>query len=96
MKNTILFDIQEYLENAYPNLTDSEIDLIDSDVSRRWDYTFLTNDVDDKVRETAYYANIELRPPFNTETVADISDNEPEGISDEDVYQPMEHTSEGC
>ena len=25
MKNTILFDIQEYLENAYPNLTDSEI-----------------------------------------------------------------------
>ena len=96
MKKTILFDIQEYLENAYPSLSDSEIDLIASDVSNRWDYTFLINSVDDKVRECASYANIPLREPFNTETVADISDNEPEGISDEDVYQPMEHTSEGC
>ena len=33
MKNTILLDVQEYLENAYPSLTDSEIDLIANDVS---------------------------------------------------------------
>ena len=96
MKNSILFDIQEYLENAYPNLTDSEIDLIASDVSRRWDYTFLTNDVDDKVRECAHYANITLIPPFVTETVANISDNEVDQFEDESVYEPMEHTSEGC
>ena len=96
MKNTILFDVQEYLENAYPSLTDSEIDLIAGDVSRRWDYGLLINSVDHKVRETANYANIVLRPPFNTETVANISDNEPEGIGDENVYEPMEHTSEGC
>ena len=96
MKNSILFDVQEYLENAYPSLTDDHIDLIANDVSKRWDYTELINTVDIKCRETANYANIELRAPFNTETVADISDNEPEGISDEDVYQPMEHTSEGC
>ena len=96
MKNSILFDVQEYLENAYPSLSDSEIDLIASDVSRRWDYGLLIDSVDHKVRECASYANIPLREPFNTETVADISDNEPEGISDEDVYQPMEHTSEGC
>ena len=96
MKNTILLDVQEYLENAYPSLTDSEIDLIAGDVSRRWDYSFLIDNVDAKCRETASYANIPLRAQFNTETVADISDNEPEGISDEDVYQPMEHTSEGC
>ena len=96
MKNSILFDIQEYLENAYPSLTDDQIDLIAGDVSRRWDYTFLTNDVDDKVRETAYYANIELRPPFNTETVADISDNEADQFDEVSKLEPMEHTSEGC
>ena len=96
MKNCILLDVQEYLENAYPSLTDSEIDLIAGDVSRRWDYGLLINSVDHKVLETASYANIVLRPPFNTETVANISDNEPEGIWDEDVFEPMEHTSEGC
>ena len=96
MKNSILFDVQEYLENAYPSLTDDHIDLIANDVSKRWDYTELINTVDIKCRETANYANIELRAPFNTEYRADVSDNELEGISDESNYEPMEHTSEGC
>ena len=96
MKNCILLDVQEYLENAYPSLTDSEIDLIAGDVSRRWDYGLLINSVDHKVRETASYANIVLRPPFNTETVANISDNERDEFVDESDYEPMEHTSEGC
>ena len=96
MKNTILFDVQEYLENAYPSLTDDQIDLIASDVTRRWDYTWLIDNVDVKCRETANYANIPLRAPFSTEYRADISDNEPEGIGDESKYEPMEHTSEGC
>tara|TARA_B100000131_G_scaffold262389_1_gene258766 strand:+ start:566 stop:856 length:291 start_codon:yes stop_codon:yes gene_type:complete len=96
MKNCILLDVQEYLENAYPSLTDSEIDLIAGDVSRRWDYGLLINSVDHKVRETASYANIVLRPPFNTETVANISDNERDEFIDESDYEPMEHTSEGC
>ena len=96
MKNSILFDVQEYLENAYPSLTDSEIDLIAGDVSRRWDYSFLIDNVDAKCRETAGYANIVLRPPFNTETVAPISDNERDEFVEESDYEPMEHTSEGC
>ena len=96
MKNSILFDVQEYLENAYPSLTDSEIDLIASDVTRRWDYSWLIDNVDVKCRETAGYANIPLRAPFNTETVADISDNEAGEFVELDVYEPMEHTSEGC
>ena len=96
MKNTILLDVQEYLENAYPSLTDSEIDLIASDVTRRWDYSWLIDNVDAKCRETASYANIPLRAPFNTDNRADISDNEIEGIGDENEYEPMEHTSEGC
>ena len=96
MKNTILLDVQEYLENAYPSLTDSEIDLIASDVTRRWDYSWLIDTGDSKCRETASYANIPLRAQFNTDNRADISDNEPEGIGDESIYEPMEHTSEGC
>ena len=96
MKNTILLDVQEYLENAYPSLTDTEIDLIAGDVSRRWDYGLLIDSVDNKCRETASYANITLRAPFNTETSANMSDNEIEGITEESIYEPMEHTSEGC
>ena len=96
MKNSILFDIQEYLENAYPSLSDSEIDLIAGDVSRRWDYSWLIDNVESKVRECASYANIELRAPFNTETVANISDNEVDQFDEESIYEPMEHTSEGC
>ena len=96
MKKTILFDIQEYLESAYPSLTDDQIDLIASDVSRRWDYSLLTDNVDAKCRETASYANIPLRAPFNTETVANISDNEVDQFDEVNAYEPMEHTSEGC
>ena len=96
MKNTILLDVQEYLENAYPSLSDSEIELIAGDVSRRWDYSFLIDNVDAKCRETASYANIPLRAQFNTETVANISDNEVDQFDDESNYEPMEHTSEGC
>ena len=96
MKNSILFDVQEYLENSYPNLTDDEIDLIAGDVSRRWDYGLLIDSVDHKVRETARYANIKLRSQFNTETVADISDNEADQFDEVSKLEPMEHTSEGC
>ena len=96
MTYQITVNINEHLKDYYPSLTDSEIDLIASDVTRRWDYSLLIDNVDLKCRETASYANIPLRPQFNTENRADISDNEPEGISDESEYEPMEHTSEGC
>ena len=96
MTNTITLDVTEYLENAYPNLTDSEIDLIAGDVTRRWDYSWLIDNVDAKCRETASYANIVLRAPFNTETVAPISDNERDEFIELEPYEPMEHTSEGC
>ena len=96
MKNCILLDVSEYLENAYPSLTDDQIDLIASDVTRRWDYSWLIDNVDSKCRETAGYANIKLRSQFNTETVADISDNEADQFDEVSKLEPMEHTSEGC
>ena len=96
MKNTILLDVTKYLENAYPSLSDNEIDLIAGYVSRRWDYSWLIDNVDAKCRETAGYANITLRSEFNTESLAPISDNEVGEFEEESVYEPMEHTSEGC
>ena len=96
MSNTITLNVTEYLENAYPSLTDSEIDLIASDVSRRWDYSWLIDNVDSKCRETASYANIPLRSQFSTEYRADISDNEADEFQELEPYEPMEHTSEGC
>ena len=96
MSNTITLNVTEYLENAYPSLTDEQIDLIASDVSRRWDYSWLTDNVDAKCRETASYANIPMRATFNTEYSADIVDNEAEGFPELHEFEPMEHTSEGC
>ena len=96
MKNSILFDVQEYLENAYPSLTDNEIDLIASDVTRRWDYSWLIDNVDVKCRETASYANIPLRSQFSTENRPNMSDNEADVFDEVSKPEPMEHTSEGC
>ena len=64
-------------------LTEEHIDLIASDVKRRWDYKELIDSVDFKCKQTAYYANIEL---------GDDSYNEALEIK----YEPMEHSSEGC
>ena len=89
MKNCILLDIQEYLENAYPSLSDSEIDLIASDVSRRWDYSLLIDNVDARCRETASYANIPLKSPFSTEYRANISDNEVDQFDEVSKLEPM-------
>ena len=96
MSNTITLNVTEYLENAYPSLTSDQIDLIASDVTRRWDYTLLTDNVDARCRETASYANIPMRATFNTEYSADIVDNEAEGITESKDYEPLEHSSECC
>ena len=61
MTNDIVFSINEYLEDTYPNLTFEQIDLIASDVKRRWDFQPLIEQVDMKVQQTAYYSNIELK-----------------------------------
>ena len=83
MTNFIKLDINEHLQNKYPNLPSDQIDLIASDVVNRWDYQELIDSVDFKCKQTAYYANIEL---------GDESYNEGIGIK----YEPMEHSSEGC
>ena len=83
MTHSIELNVIEHLQKKYPKLTWQEIDLIASDVSGRWDYRSLIDDVDFKCKQTAYYANIEL---------GDESYNEGVGIK----YEPMEHSSEGC
>ena len=84
MTNTIQLDVREYLEIHYPKLTIEEIDLIASDIHRRWDYTLLESQVKEKIEETAFYANIKL---------TDESISNP---FEEDIDEGLEHSSECC
>ena len=60
MKNSILFEIDKYLEKTYPKLDFDQVDLIANDIQRRYDYTSLITQIDEQIKETAYYANIKL------------------------------------
>ena len=60
MKNSILFEIDKYLEKTYPKLDFDQVDLIATDIQRRYDYTSLITQIDEQIKETAYYANIKL------------------------------------
>ena len=60
MKNSIFFSIDQYLEKHYPKLNFDQVDLIATDIQRRYDYTSLTKQIDEQIKETAYYANIKL------------------------------------
>ena len=60
MKNSILFEIDKYLEKTYPKLNFDQVDLIATDIQRRYDYTSLITQIDEQIKETAYYANIKL------------------------------------
>ena len=51
MTNTIQLDVREYLEIHYPKLSLEEIDLIASDIHRRWDYSPLESQVKEKIEE---------------------------------------------
>ena len=84
MTNTIQLDVREYLEIHYPKLSLEEIDLIASDIHRRWDYTPLESQVKEKIEETAFYANIKL---------TDESNRNP---FEEDIDEGLEHSSECC
>ena len=84
MTNTIQLDVREYLEIHYPKLSLEEIDLIASDIHRRWDYSPLESQVKEKIEETAFYANIKL---------TDESNRNP---FEEDIDEGLEHSSECC
>ena len=84
MTNIIQLDVREYLEIHYPKLSLEEIDLIASDIHRRWDYTPLKSQVREKIEETAYYANIKLHDDVNFNRVED------------DIDEGFVHSSEGC
>ena len=74
MTKTISFDLRDYLENNYPKLTLDEIDLIASDLHKRWDYAPLIKQVKSKVEETAYYANIKLESLDDSEEFVHTSE----------------------
>jgi len=53
-------DLKEYLEYTYPILTDSEINHISNVLRNEWDYSPSFTEIEDKVRETATLADIQL------------------------------------
>ena len=59
-QTTTAIDLQEYLEYTYPKLTDSEIIIIHNELRNEWDYNPSFIEIEDKVRETATLADIQL------------------------------------
>ena len=53
-------DLQEYLEYTYPKLLDSEINHISNLLRNEWDYAPSFIEIEEKVRETATLADIQL------------------------------------
>ena len=74
MKNSILFEIDKYLEKTYPKLNFDEVDLIATDIQRRYDYTSLIEQIDEQIKETAYYANIKLETHDDNEGLVHSSE----------------------
>ena len=74
MKNSILFEIDKYLEKTYPKLNFDEVDLIATDIQRRYDYTSLITQIDEQIKETAYYANIKLETQDDNEGLVHTSE----------------------
>ena len=60
MTNTTQIDLQEYLEYTYPKLSNSEISIITNELRNEWDYAPSFIEIEDKVRETATLADIQL------------------------------------
>ena len=61
-------DLQEYLEYTYPNLTDDEINLINERLKNSWDYSPSFIEIEEKVRETATLADIQLYDDYEEYT----------------------------
>ena len=53
-------DLQEYLEYTYPKLSNSEISIITNELRNEWDYNPSFIEIEEKVRETATLADIQL------------------------------------
>ena len=87
MDNNIIFDIRNYIESKYPKLTLDEVDLIAADIQRRYDYAPIKSQVEERLQECAYYANIKL---------TDDSITVGSKFDDDSIDEGLVHSSEGC
>ena len=87
MENNIIFDIRNYIESKYPKLTLDQIDLIASDIQRRYDYAPIKSQVEERLQECAYYANIKLDGDCNNVAIQ---------LEDDCIDEGLLHSSEGC
>ena len=65
---TTPLDLKEYLEYTYPKLTDNEINLISSSLGDHTDYISSFLEMEDKIRETATLADIQLYDDYEEYT----------------------------
>ena len=60
MTFTITVDIKQSVKDFYPGLSNDEIELIATHIVKRWDYSSIYSTIEEQIKETAQYANIEL------------------------------------
>ena len=60
MNYKLTIDVKQRVEDLYPNLLHDEIELIARHIVNRWD-CISHNVIKEQVKETAFYANIELK-----------------------------------
>ena len=60
MNYKLTIDVKQRVEDLYPNLSHDEIELIARHIVNRWD-CISHNVIKEQVKETAFYANIELK-----------------------------------
>ena len=60
MTYKIEVDVTSAVQDFYPALSDSEVDLIAKNISENWDYSTMYQDVYDNIRYCATFNNIDL------------------------------------
>ena len=65
---TTQIDLKEYLEYTYPKLSDSYISTISNILRNEWDYAPSFIEIEEKVRETATLADIQLYDEYEEYT----------------------------
>ena len=60
MTYKIEVDVTSAVQDFYPALSDSEVDLIAKNISENWDYSTMYQDVYDNIKYYATFNNIDL------------------------------------
>ena len=60
MNYKIEIDVTSAVQDFYPGLSDSDVDLLAKSISENWDYSSMFNTLSDRIGEYAQFNNIDL------------------------------------